>query len=87
MEIINFEPNDNVQFNFQCTVNNNNLFISIPFNNYSQRYYIKINDSTGNTRVFMPLISSPENYDINLAIPFEPGLLIYRGSMSRFEAT
>lgn len=86
MEIINFTPSNNVQFSFQCTVNNNSLFVSLPFNNYSNRYYIKIDDSSGNTRVYMPLISSPDNYDINLAIPFAPGSLIYRGAMSRFEA-
>lgn len=87
MEIINFNENSDTQFSFQCTVNNNNLFVSVPFNNYSNRYYVKINDNAGNTKVFMPLIGSPDDYDINLAIPFEPGKLIYRISMSRFEAT
>lgn len=87
MQIINFSPDNDVQFSFQCTINNNTVFVTIPFNNYSKRYYIKINDSSGDTKVFMPLVASSENYDINLAIPFEPGKLVYRESMSRFEAT
>lgn len=87
MQIISFNPSNKVQFNFQCTVGENSLFVSVPFNNYSKRYYVKIKDGSGDVKVFMPLSGSPEGYDINLALPFEPGKLIYRESMRRFEAT
>nr|CBA72518.1 conserved hypothetical phage protein [Arsenophonus nasoniae] len=86
MQTISFNPTDKQQFQFQCSLAGETVTVFTPYNNYSNRYYVKINDSSGNTRVFMPLVFSPDNYDINLAIPFEPGTLIYRSSMSHFEA-
>lgn len=85
--IIPFKPNGQVPFSFQVTVGNVKLFGAVPFNLYANRYYLALSDGTGAITVYVPLISSPDNFDINLALPYSPGMLIYRESSRQFEAT
>lgn len=84
---IPFKPNGQAPFTFQATVGGVKLFGVVPFNLYANRYYLKLTDSTGATVVYVPLIESPDNFDINLALPYAPGSLIYRDSSRQFEAT
>ncbi|WP_237929981.1 hypothetical protein [Buttiauxella sp. S19-1] len=86
-QIIPFKPNGKVPFSFQVTVSGVQLFGTVPWNMYANRYYLKLTDSTGATVVYVPMIASAEFYDINLALPYAPGALIYRESSRQFEAT
>lgn len=84
--IIPFKPSNNEPFQFTVTVGGVNLFATVPFNLYSNRYYLKLTDNTGDTVVFCPLVGSPDDYDINLALAFSPGSLVYRVGSNQFEA-
>ncbi|MBP2171012.1 hypothetical protein J2125_004204 [Erwinia toletana] len=84
---IPFRPNDQLPFSFQATIGGVDLFASVPFNLYANRFYLKLVDGQGNTAVYLPLIDSPDDYDINLALPWAPGSLVYRASSRQFEVT
>lgn len=84
--IIPFKPNGREPFRFTVSVGGTTLFAIVPFNLYSNRYYLKLTDSAGNTVVYCPLVGSPDNYDINLALAYSPGSLVYRVSSNQFEA-
>ncbi len=85
--MIPFKPNGQAPFTFQASVGGTKLFGTVPFNLYANRYYLKMTDGTGATVVYVPLIESPDDFDINLALPYAPGALVYRGSSRQFEAT
>lgn len=85
MEIIPFKPNSKEPFSFQVVIGGVKLFGTVLWNLYANRYYIKLNDGTGETVVFVPLIESSESFDINLALPYAPGKLLYRGASRQFE--
>lgn len=82
-----FKPNGQAPFTFKVTIGGANLFGTVPYNLYANRYYLKLTDGTGATVVYVPLIGSPDDYDINLALPYAPGTLVYRSSNRQFEAT
>lgn len=84
---IPFKPDGKAPFNFQATVGGARVFGTVPYNLYANRYYLKLADGQGNVVAFVPLIGSPDNFDINLALPFAPGKLVYRISSNQFEAT
>lgn len=87
MMTIPFRPDGLAPFSFQATVGGVMLFCTVPFSIYANRYYLKINDSAGSTVAYIPLIASPDNFDINLALSYAPGMLIYRGSSRQFEVS
>lgn len=82
-----FKPDGQQPFSFQVIVGGTKLFATVPFSVYAKRYYLKLTDGAGATVVYVPLVSSPDFFDINLALPFAPGSLIYRDSSRQFEAT
>ncbi|MGQ3662686.1 hypothetical protein [Citrobacter braakii] len=84
---IAFTPDGRTPFTFQATVGGAKLFATVPFNIYAQRYYLRLTDGQGSVVSYVPLIGSPDDFDINLALPFAPGTLVYRVSSNQFEAT
>lgn len=85
--IIRFNPNGKTPFTFQATVGGAKLFATVPYNNYAQRYYLRLTDGQGNVVSYVPLVGSPDGYDINLALPYAPGKLVFRVSANQFEAS
>lgn len=84
---IAFTPDGKMPFTFQATVGGAKLFATVPFNIYAQRYYLRLTDGQGGVASFVPLVGSPDDFDINLALPFAPGKLVYRVSTNQFEAS
>jgi hypothetical protein len=84
---IAFKPDGKTPFSFQTTVGGAKLFATVPYNLYANRYYLRLTDGQGRNVSFVPLIGSPDNFDINLALPYAPGSLVYRVSSNQFEAT
>lgn len=80
-----FKPNGNTPFTFRALVGGTELFASVPYNLYASRYYLKLTDNSGSVKVYVPLIASPDDDDINLALPYAPGMLVYRASSAQFE--
>lgn len=86
MEIFRFAPGADLPFSFKTTVGGEPVFGTVPYNLYAKRYYLKLSDSNNNLVVYTPLVGSPDDYDINLALPYRPGSLVYRASTNNFEA-
>lgn len=84
---IPFRPNGRTPFTFQASVGGVRVFGSVPYNLYSNRYYVRLTDGQGRVISNVPLVGSPDNFDINLALPCSPGMLVYRVSKNQFEAT
>lgn len=80
-----FKPNGKMPFSFRASVGGTELFAMVPFNLYANRYYLKLADNSGRTQVYTPLVASPDDYDINLALAYAPGSLVYRASSRQFE--
>ncbi|HBV7900215.1 TPA: hypothetical protein OW273_001536 [Citrobacter freundii] len=87
MVIIPFKPDGQTPFTFQSVVGGIKVFGTVPYNLYANRYYVKLTDGQGKVITYVPMVGSPDNYDINLALPCAPGTLIYRVSSNQFEAT
>ncbi|EAS2833359.1 hypothetical protein EHB58_09450 [Salmonella enterica subsp. enterica serovar Hull] len=84
--IIPFKPDGREPFQFTVSVGGVTLFATVPYNLYSNRYFLKLTDGQGSVVSYVPLIGSPDNYDINLALAYAPGSLIFRESRNQFEA-
>ncbi|MGK0739948.1 hypothetical protein ACSFCX_00105 [Yokenella regensburgei] len=84
---IPFKPDGKTPFSFQATVGGAKLFGTVPYNQYANRYYLRLTDGQGQVVWYVPLVGSPDDYDINLAHPYAPGALVYRVSSNQFEAT
>lgn len=84
---IPFRPNGRTPFTFQASVGGVKVFGSVLYNLYSNRYYVRLTDGQGRVISNVPLVGSPDNFDINLALPCSPGTLVYRVSKNQFEAT
>jgi hypothetical protein len=82
-----FTPSDKAPFRFTASIGGQTFFITIPYNRYANRYYVQISDTNNTIVIYTPLVASPDNYDINLALPYAPGALVYRESTKNFEAT
>ncbi|UAN38025.1 hypothetical protein KGP18_08920 [Enterobacter asburiae] len=87
MDAIPFKPDGRTPFSFQATVGGVNVFATVPYNLYASRYYVRLRDSQGRVISNVPMVGSPDNFDINLALPCAPGTLVYRVSKNQFEAT
>ena len=84
---IAFTPDGKTPFSFQATVGGAKLFATVPYNLYANRYYVRLTDGQGRIVSYVPLIGSPDEFDINLALTYAPGSLVYRVSANQFEAT
>lgn len=87
MKTIPFIPDGKFPFTFQATVGGQKVFGTVPFNLYANRYYLKLTDGQGNIITSVPMVGSPDGYDINLALPCAPGTLVFRVSSNQFEAS
>jgi len=85
--LIPFKPDGREPFQFTTQIGRHELFARVPFNLYANRYYLELKGSSGEVIVYTPLIASPDGYDINLALPFAPGKLIFRESTNQFEVS
>lgn len=84
---IAFKPVSDQPFTFRASVGGSQVFGSVPWNHYARRYYLQLKDSQNAVVAYVPLVASPDNYDINLALSLEPGKLVFRDSTQQFEAT
>jgi hypothetical protein len=85
--VIPFTPSGQTPFSFRATVGGAKVFGLVPYNIYSQRYYLMLTDGQGAVVSYTPLIGSPDDFNINLALSYAPGTLVYRVSSNQFEAT
>jgi hypothetical protein len=82
-----FKPNSTQPFSFRASVGGTTLTVAVPYNLYANRYYVKMVNGQGESQGYVPLVASPDDYDINLALGVGAGSLVYRASTNQFEAT
>ncbi len=77
-----------VPFQTVITLDGNQYSLTAAWNLYGQRWYISIQDLSGNMIVTMPLIGSPLNADINLVFNlFQSSTLVFREDSNQFEVS
>jgi len=88
MVTIAFTPNNSAAPPFQVSVTLDGVSYSMitMWSTYSQRWYVSLNDQSGNVVVNQAMIGSPPGFDIRLF----PGLfmtstVVYRVSTNQFE--
>lgn len=70
---------------FTIAVSGGSLFVTVPYNIYAKRYYVKVTDGSNRVVTYAPMVGSPDGYDINLILPYAPRSLVYRESSNNFE--
>jgi hypothetical protein len=62
--------------------------VTVPWNVYGQRFYVLIQDASGNTVLNKPLVASPPGYDINLVAGYFSGSsLVFEEATGSFVVT
>lgn len=86
-DYIPFQPPQNDTFRFSAVVNGQSLFMTVWYNAWSRRYFLRSKDGGGEIISDVPMVGSPENADINLVLPLAPGKIVYRGHTGNFEVS
>ncbi|MXV44319.1 hypothetical protein GS501_04570 [Saccharibacter sp. 17.LH.SD] len=81
------DPQSLPPFQFQTSFAEGLRSLSFYWNAAGERWYMNIQDSTGTTLLYAPLIASPVGYDINLIRSISSSSLIYREANQVFEVT
>lgn len=82
---VQFNPSATANFQFQATLDGNNYVVIVTWNLFGQRFYVNIYDTSGVLILAMPLIGSPNNYDISMTAGYFTTKLIYRVQSNNFE--
>lgn len=86
MTTVFFNPSVKANFQFQCTLDNQQYTIIVTWNMFGQRYYLNCYDNNANRIFTLPLIGSTDVNDINLAGGyFLSSTLVFRASTQNFE--
>jgi hypothetical protein len=82
---IDFAPSAYTPFQFQATLDGQVYNVVVPWNNWSPRYYLQINNLTGSNALTIPMVGSPLGFDISLTAGFFNSTLIFRSPNNQFE--
>jgi hypothetical protein len=80
-----FSPSPTSNFKFEVTLDNADYTIIVNWNLFGQRYYVNIYDLSGALVATLPLIGSPDFYNISITAGYFSTSLIYRSSSNNFE--
>lgn len=81
-----FLPSTIANFQFQPTLDGKQYTAIITWNLFGARYYLNLYDLQGNLVIAIPMVGSPDNYDISLVKGyFTTSTLIFRESTQQFE--
>jgi hypothetical protein len=82
---IPFLPASNANFQFQVTLDGANYSVIVNWNLFGQRYYLNIYTLTGARVLTVPLIGSPNFFNISMTAGYFTTMLIYRPGSGNFE--
>jgi hypothetical protein len=88
--LIPFSPSYNTLFTFTAVLtdfsgNQNTYVFTTPWNIFGQRYYVTCVDQQGNHIFTVPMIGSPDIFDIPLSAGYFSTSVLYRTSSGNFE--
>jgi hypothetical protein len=82
---VQFAPSPLANFQFQATFDGTSYSCTCTWNYYGQRYYISVATIQGAAVYTLPLIASPDDFDINLNSGYFSSTLVFRDSTQAFE--
>jgi hypothetical protein len=80
-----FTPSAFANFSFQPTFDGATYNGVVTWSYYGQRYYLTISTVQGANVYTLPLIASPDNYDLNLNWGYFTTPLVFRESTQNLE--
>jgi len=80
-----FNPAPNANFQFQATFDGNNYDVIVNWNLFGQRFYVNIFTLAGDRVLSIPLIGSPNFYNISMTAGYFTTMLIWRPGTGNFE--
>ena len=85
-----FQPNNLSVFSFGAALTSINgtvatYTINVPWNIFGMRYYVTCVSQTGAAIFTLPLIGSPDDYNISMSAGYFTTQIVYRTSTSNFE--
>ena len=83
--LINFAPTALENFQFIATFDGKQYNVIVTWNLFGQRYYINVYTLQNALILCMPLIGSPQGYDISLTKGYFETSLVYRAQNRQFE--
>lgn len=88
--LIPFTPSNTALFTFSAELIDNSgnsatYIFSTPYNIFGQRFYLTCNDVQGNHQFTVPLVGSPDVYDIPLSAGYFATSVLYRASTNNIE--
>lgn len=83
--IVPFQPSATAPFTFNATFDNAAYNVSVTWLYTGQRYYVNIYSTQGALVVALPLIASPDDYNISMTAGYFTTPLVYRASSNSFE--
>ncbi len=82
---IPFVPSSTSNFQFQATLDGKMYVGIVTWGLFGQRYYLNLYSTTGTLIVSLPLIGSPDGYDISLTAGYFTTKLVFRIANNVFE--
>ena len=83
--IVSFRPSPAANFQFQASLDGSTYTITVIWNLSGQRWYINVTDSQNQLIVSLPMIASPDNFNIDLLAGYFTTVLVFRQSSQQFE--
>lgn len=85
VSVITFQPSATAPFEFQPTFDGQQYTCYVKWNVAGQRYYVECYSLTGVLIFNVPLIGSPNGYDISMTGGYFTTKLVYRANNGQFE--
>lgn len=82
-----FTPSPSSNFQFQPVLDGASYNAVVTWNYYGQRYYINIYTQQGVRVLSLPMVGSPDGYDISLTAGYFASTLVFRSSSQNIEVT
>jgi hypothetical protein len=80
-----FTPSASTNFRFQATLDGTVYNVIVNWNLFGQRYYVNIYDLTNVRVLTIPLIGSPNFFNISMTAGYFTTMLLYRPGSGNFE--
>lgn len=84
-ETFTFAPSSSAPYQFQPTFDGTIYTAIVTWSLFGRRYYINCYDLSGNLQFALPMIGSPDNYDISISGGYFATKLVFRTSANQFE--
>jgi hypothetical protein len=85
VQVFAFAPSQAQPFTFQPVLDGAVYTVTAPWNLFGQRYYVTVRTLQGARVCTVPLIGSPNDYDINILGGYFTALLVFRADQQQFQ--